>query len=84
MPDERVQSAIINWAPRFTSQGVDYNDFQRTTARISRNGMIGAGNGASPAICIPNWDGKPWKRAGAPARGVAKGARYIVPLHQPG
>lgn len=34
MPDERVQSAIKNWAPRFTSQGVDYNDFFRTTARL--------------------------------------------------
>ena len=34
MPDERVEAAIKNWAPRFTSQGVDYNDFFRTTARI--------------------------------------------------
>ena len=31
MPDARVQAAITNWAPRFTSQGVDYNDFVRTT-----------------------------------------------------
>ena len=29
MPDERVQAAIANWAPRFVSQGVDYNDFVR-------------------------------------------------------
>ena len=36
MPDERVQAAINNWAPRFTSQGVDYNDFIRTTAKIER------------------------------------------------
>jgi len=34
MPDERVEAAIKNWAPRFTSQGVDYNDFFHTTARI--------------------------------------------------
>ena len=34
MPDARVQAAIDNWAPRFTSQGVDGNDFARTTARI--------------------------------------------------
>src|SRR5574338_1297753 len=34
MTDERVQAAINNWAPRFTSQGVDYNDFVRTTRRI--------------------------------------------------
>lgn len=34
MPDARVQVAINNWAPRFTSQGVDYNDFVRTTGVI--------------------------------------------------
>ena len=34
--DERVEAAIKNWAPRFTSQGVDYNDFFRTTARVQR------------------------------------------------
>ena len=34
MPDARVQAAIANWAPRFVSNGVDVNDFQRTTARI--------------------------------------------------
>ena len=36
MPDERVQTAIANWAPRFITQGVDHNDFFRTTARIER------------------------------------------------
>jgi len=36
MADERVEAAIRNWAPRFTSQGVDYNDFFRTTARVER------------------------------------------------
>jgi dienelactone hydrolase len=36
MPDERVEAAIKNWAPRWTSQGVDYNDFFRTTARIEK------------------------------------------------
>jgi 2,6-dihydroxypseudooxynicotine hydrolase len=36
MPDARVEAAIANWAPRFVSQGVDYNDFVRTTARIER------------------------------------------------
>jgi len=36
MPDERVQAAIANWAPRFVAQGVDYNDFFRTTARVER------------------------------------------------
>lgn len=32
--DVRVQAAIDNWAPRFVAQGIDYNDFQRTTARV--------------------------------------------------
>src|SRR5512143_1447246 len=36
MPDERVEAAVKNWAPRFTAQGVDYNDFFRTTARIDK------------------------------------------------
>lgn len=36
MPDAKVEAAIKNWAPRFTSQGVDYNDFVRTTAGIER------------------------------------------------
>ena len=36
MPDERVQAAIANWAPRFVAQGVDYNDFFRTTARVEK------------------------------------------------
>jgi len=34
VPDERVQAAIDNWAPRFVSQGVDFNDFQRVTAKV--------------------------------------------------
>jgi len=32
--DERVASAIANWAPRFVANGVDMNDFQRVTAEI--------------------------------------------------
>jgi pimeloyl-ACP methyl ester carboxylesterase len=34
VPDERVQAAIRNWAGRFTANGIDYNDFARTTAAI--------------------------------------------------
>ena len=34
MPDRRVQAAIDNWASRFVANGVDLNDFRRTTARI--------------------------------------------------
>src|SRR5437868_13982648 len=33
MKDERVRAAIANWAPRFVSQGVDFNDFGRVTER---------------------------------------------------
>jgi dipeptidyl aminopeptidase/acylaminoacyl peptidase len=36
MPDERIRAAVENWAPRFTSQGVDPNDFQRVTAPLER------------------------------------------------
>jgi 2,6-dihydroxypseudooxynicotine hydrolase len=34
--DERVESAVANWGPRFIANGIDYNDFVRTTATISR------------------------------------------------
>ncbi len=36
MPDERVQVAINNWGPRLIANGVDYNDFVRTTSGIER------------------------------------------------
>jgi pimeloyl-ACP methyl ester carboxylesterase len=36
VPDARVQAAIDNWAPRFTTNGIDPNDFRTTTARIER------------------------------------------------
>jgi pimeloyl-ACP methyl ester carboxylesterase len=32
--DERVQAAINNWAPRMISNGVDFNDFARTTSML--------------------------------------------------
>ncbi|MBI3740575.1 MAG: alpha/beta fold hydrolase [Chloroflexi bacterium] len=35
MPDEKIQTAIQNWLPRFLAQGVEYHDFVRTTARIA-------------------------------------------------
>jgi 2,6-dihydroxypseudooxynicotine hydrolase len=34
--DPRVEAATVHWAPRFVAQGVDYNDFIRTTQRIER------------------------------------------------
>jgi 2,6-dihydroxypseudooxynicotine hydrolase len=35
VPDARVQTAIDHWGPRLIANGVDYNDFVRTTAAIS-------------------------------------------------
>ncbi|HSP73008.1 MAG TPA: alpha/beta fold hydrolase [Gaiellaceae bacterium] len=34
MPDERIEAALAHWAPRFTSQGVDMNDFRAVTAGL--------------------------------------------------
>ena len=34
MADRNVEVAIAHWAPRMIQNGVDYNDFVRTTARI--------------------------------------------------
>ncbi len=36
VPDPRVQAAIDNWGPRLIANGIDYNDFVRTTGSISR------------------------------------------------
>lgn len=36
MPDARVQTAIENWGPRMIGNGIDYNDFVRTTSGIER------------------------------------------------
>jgi pimeloyl-ACP methyl ester carboxylesterase len=35
-PDARVRAAIENWGPRLIANGVDYNDFVRTTTSIER------------------------------------------------
>ena len=34
MADERVAAAIAHWAPRFVTNGVDMNDFQRVTGSV--------------------------------------------------
>jgi 2,6-dihydroxypseudooxynicotine hydrolase len=34
--EERVQIAIDNWAPRFIANGIDPNDLQRVTKRVTR------------------------------------------------
>jgi pimeloyl-ACP methyl ester carboxylesterase len=36
VPDARIQAAIAHWAPRFTSQGVDPNDFLAVTSGLER------------------------------------------------
>ncbi|HEX6674389.1 MAG TPA: alpha/beta hydrolase [Actinomycetes bacterium] len=36
MPDERIEAAVANWAPRLVTQGVDPNDFARVTAPLTR------------------------------------------------
>ena len=36
MADARVEAAIAHWAPRFTAQGVDPNDFASTTQGLER------------------------------------------------
>ena len=33
--DERVRDAIAHWAPRFITNGVDYNDFIRVTSSVT-------------------------------------------------
>lgn len=32
--DERIQTAINNWLPRFIANGIDFNDFRRVTATL--------------------------------------------------
>lgn len=34
--DRNVRDAIAHWAPRLIANGIDYNDFRSTTARITR------------------------------------------------
>jgi 2,6-dihydroxypseudooxynicotine hydrolase len=36
VPDARVEAAIAHWAPRFVTQGIDYNDFRATTVNLDR------------------------------------------------
>ena len=36
MPDVEITSAVANWGPRFTAQGVDPSDFARVTGPLER------------------------------------------------
>ena len=69
MPDARVQAAIDNWAPRMVTQGIDYNDFVRTTAGSSA-GTSGLTPGARRPSSISGWRARRRPRAGPrpPAR----------------
>lgn len=74
MSDPRVSAAIAHWAPRFTTQGVDYNDFRRTTEALERwedwldawctTGDVHAGlAGEAEAAGRPLTAGEAWVRA---------------------
>jgi len=74
VPDERVQAAIDNWAPRFVSQGVDFNDFLRVTAQVetwpewlpawAENGDMHAGLAREAEECgRARTAGEAWNRA---------------------
>ena len=69
MADERVQAAIKHWASRFIANGIDYNDFVRTTASIDA-GTSGWMPGRPPPRCTPAWRTPGWPRviAAAPVR----------------
>jgi dipeptidyl aminopeptidase/acylaminoacyl peptidase len=41
-PDARVQAALSHWAPRMLSNGIDYNDFMATLARVQSWGAWSA------------------------------------------
>src|SRR5262249_62270682 len=63
MPDEQVRSAIANWGPRFTAQGVDPNDFARVTGGLERwEDWLGAwcANGDAHAALAASAAGAGW------------------------
>jgi dipeptidyl aminopeptidase/acylaminoacyl peptidase len=64
MADERVAAASRHWASRFIANGVDYNDFVRTTAAI-----------AGWAQWLPAWTATAEVHAGLAERRLAEGHR---------
>jgi 2,6-dihydroxypseudooxynicotine hydrolase len=64
MADERVEAASRHWASRFIANGVDYNDFVRTTAGIDRW-----------ADWLPAWTATAQLHAGLAERRLAGGHR---------
>ena len=70
MPDGQVTSAIANWGPRFTAQGVDPGDFARVTAGIERwADWLGAwrDNGDLHAGLAREAAGRGWRRTAGEA-----------------
>jgi len=74
MADAGIESAIAHWAPRFTTQGVDPNDFHRVTASLDHwsewldawraNGDFHAGLAAEAELKGHNLTaGQAWMRA---------------------
>jgi dipeptidyl aminopeptidase/acylaminoacyl peptidase len=62
--DAKVKAALEHWAPRFTAQGVDYNDFMRTTARVSKwTQWLGAwvATGDTHAQLARDAEGRGWR-----------------------
>jgi 2,6-dihydroxypseudooxynicotine hydrolase len=70
MPDEQVRSAIANWGPRFTAQGVDPNDFGRVTGGLERwEDWLDAwcANGDAHAALAADAAGRGWDRTAGEA-----------------
>ena len=70
MPDEQVRSAIANWGPRFTAQGVDPNDFARVTGGLERwEDWLGAwcANGDAHAALAADAAGRGWDQTAGEA-----------------
>jgi 2,6-dihydroxypseudooxynicotine hydrolase len=70
MPDDSVRSAIANWGPRFTAQGVDPADFARVTGGVERwEDWLGAwqGNGDLHARLAREAEERGWRRTAGEA-----------------
>jgi 2,6-dihydroxypseudooxynicotine hydrolase len=70
VPDDQVRSAIANWGPRFTAQGVDPNDFARVTGGLERwEDWLGAwcANGDAHAALAADAAGRGWDRTAGEA-----------------
>ena len=66
-PDAEVRLALAHWAPRFLQNGVDYNDFVRTTARIR-----------SWDRWLPEWAASADEQAELARRADAEGHRHTA------